>query len=69
MLGTFLHNLTFQEGADKDRDPIVAALSILSIEVLCIRLRTSQDIIGFTINGKQILLSLYADDCSIFLEC
>ena len=53
MLGTFLHNLTFQEGADKDRDPIVAALSILSIEVLCIRLRTSQDIIGFTINGKQ----------------
>ena len=49
-------------------DPIAAALFILSIEILCIKLRSSTDIRCFKIEELNILLSLYADDCSIFLE-
>ncbi len=49
-------------------DPIAAALFILAIEILCIKLRNSSEVKGFKIHDKDFLLSLYADDCSIFLE-
>ena len=49
-------------------DPIAAALFVLSIEILCIKLRSSSNVTGFKVENKEILLSLYADDCSIFLE-
>ena len=49
-------------------DPIAAALFILAIEILCIKLRNSTEVKGFKIHDKDFLLSLYADDCSIFLE-
>ena len=49
-------------------DPNAAALFLLSIEILCIKMRTDQNIKGFKLDKLEILLSLYADDCSIFLE-
>jgi hypothetical protein len=49
-------------------DPIAAALFVLSIEILCIKLRSSPSVSGYKIENREILLSLYADDCSIFLE-
>ena len=49
-------------------DPIAAALFVMSIEILCIKLRNSTNINCFKIGTHDILLSLYADDCSIFLE-
>ena len=49
-------------------DPIASPLFILAIEILCIRLRNSNEIHSFNMNGLEILLSLFADDCSIFLE-
>ena len=49
-------------------DPNAAALFVLSIEILCIKMRTDQNIKGFKLDKLEILLSLYADDCSIFLE-
>ena len=38
------------------------------IEVLCIKMRTDQNIKGYKLDTLETLLSLYADDCSIFLE-
>ena len=49
-------------------DPIAAALFVLSIEILCIKMRTDQNIKGYKLDTLETLLSLYADDCSIFLE-
>ena len=49
-------------------DPIASALFIMSIEILCIKLRNSKNVRGFKISNLEVLLSLYADDCSIFLE-
>ena len=49
-------------------DPIAAALLVLSIEILCIKMRAAQSIKGFKIGEIETLLSLYADGCSIFLE-
>ena len=40
----------------------------MAIEILCIKLRNSIEVKGFKIYDEDFLLSLYADDCSIFLE-
>ena len=48
-------------------DPIASPLFVLSIEVLCIKIRNSASIVPFTINNTSVLLSLFADDMSIFL--
>ena len=52
--------------ADKG-DPIASALFILCIEILCLKLRNSENVKGFKIENPDLLLSLYADDCNIFL--
>merc|ERR1712015_64658 len=49
-------------------DPVSSLLFILAIEIMCIRIRTSTQIKGFKIKNFRALLSLYADDCSIFLS-
>lgn len=49
-------------------DPIASCLFILSIEILCIKLRSSREVQGFKIDTLEVLLSMYADDCSIFLN-
>ena len=49
-------------------DPIAALLFIISIEILAIRLRNHSGIKGFKIGNLETLLSLYADDLSVFLE-
>ena len=49
-------------------DPIASLLFILSIEVLCIKLRSTERVRGYKILEIETLLSLYADDCTIFLE-
>ena len=49
-------------------DPIASALFVLCIEILCLKLRNSENVKGFKIGNLELLLSLYADDCSIFLE-
>ena len=41
---------------------------VLAIEILCIRLRSAREITNFDMNDINILLSLFADDCSIFLK-
>ena len=52
----------------KQGDPVSPLIFILAIEILCIRLRTDQKLKGYKIDTLEIFLSLYADDCSIFLE-
>ena len=49
-------------------DPIASPLFVLAIEVLCIKLRNSEKVIGFRLLTFSVLLSLFADDCSIFLK-
>ena len=49
-------------------DPCASLLFICAIEILCIKLRASKKVKGFKIGSLSFLLSLYADDCSIFLE-
>ena len=49
-------------------DPIAPILFLLAIEILCIKLRNSSNIKGFQIEDLEFLLSLYADDCTIYLE-
>ena len=48
-------------------DPIASPLFLLSIEILCIKLRSSKSIEWFTMGNVKVLLSLYADDVSIFI--
>ena len=49
-------------------DPIASSIFILCIEILAIKLRTSEQVEPFKIGTVDILLSLYADDMSVFLE-
>ena len=49
-------------------DPIASLLFILVVELLAIKLRNSTDIKGYKIDNIIALLSLYADDATIFLE-
>ena len=48
-------------------DPIASALFILCIEILYI-LRKSESVKGINIGSIEVLLSLYADNCCIFLK-
>ncbi len=48
-------------------DPIASALFILCIEILCI-LCKSESVKGINIGSIEVLLSLYADNCCIFLK-
>ena len=49
-------------------DPIASLLFIMVVELLAIKLRNSTDIKGYKIDSMIALLSLYADDATIFLE-
>ena len=49
-------------------DPIASPLFVLAIEVLCIKIRNSTLVRPYRIDNTDILLSLFADDMSIFLE-
>ena len=49
-------------------DPLAAPLFLLAIEILCIKLRSSNIINKFDMGIFKVLLSLYADDVSIFLR-
>ena len=49
-------------------DSIASLLFIIAIEVLCIKLRNKGAIAGYKIRNFRAFLSLYADDCSIFLS-
>ena len=48
-------------------DPVASPLFLISIEILCIKLRSSNKLTWFTLGNIKILLSLYADDVTIFL--
>merc|ERR1712015_307792 len=48
-------------------DPIASLLFIIAIEILCLKLRNEKGIEGFKIANFRALLSLYADNCTIFL--
>ena len=49
-------------------DPIASPLFVLSIEVLCIKIRNARSVMPFKINNTSVLMSLFADDMSIFLK-
>ena len=53
---------------DVDKGTLADVLFVMTFEILCIKLRNSNNIYSFKIGIQNILLSLYADDCSIFLE-
>ena len=46
---------------------MASPLFLIVIEILCTKLRASRKIEWFTVGNKKVLLSLYADDVSIFL--
>ena len=48
-------------------DPVASPLFLIAIEILCIKLRHSNKITWFKAGNVRVLLSLYADDVSIFL--
>ena len=49
-------------------DPMSPYLFILCIEILACRIRADDNIKGFAVWDFVTKLSLYADDCSIFLD-
>ena len=49
-------------------DPIASLIFVIAIEIFCIKLRSSKTIKSYKINDIDILLSLYADDITIFLQ-
>ena len=49
-------------------DPIASLIFVIAIEIFCIKLRSSKIIKAYKINDLDILLSLYADDITIFLQ-
>ena len=49
-------------------DPIASPLFVIAIEILCIKIRNSPEVTGYKINAFEVILSLFADDCSIFLK-
>ena len=48
-------------------DPVASPLFLISIEILCIKLRATKKIEWFRTGNIRVLLSLYADDVTIFL--
>ncbi len=48
-------------------DPIASVLFILCIEILAIKIRNS-GVRGFNLGTVEVLISLYADDCTMYLE-
>ena len=48
-------------------DPVASPLFLISIEILCIKLRSSNKLEWFNIDNLKVLLSLYADDMTIFM--
>ena len=48
-------------------DPVASPLFLIAIEIMCIKMRASSRINWFTVGNIKVLLSLYADDVSIFL--
>ena len=48
-------------------DPVASPLFLITVEILCIKLRTFSKIEWFTAGNIKVLLSLYADDMTIFL--
>ena len=49
-------------------DPIASPIFVMAIEILCIKIRNSPTIRPYRIENLSVLLSLFADDMSIFLE-
>ena len=49
-------------------DPLSPVIFIMAIEILCIKLRQDKKLKGFSIENLEMMLSLYADDCTIYLE-
>ena len=49
-------------------DQIASPLFVLAIEILCINFRNATNIEPYTLNRISVLLSLFADDMSIFLK-
>ena len=62
---TMLENFSALRRA-RQGDPIAIPLFVLAIEVLCINFRNSPTIEPHTLNRNSVLLSLFADDMSIF---
>ena len=46
-------------------DPLSPYIFILAIELLAIKIRSDNEILGFRINNKEIKLALYADDITV----
>ena len=68
LAGNLTKLLKVLQGA-RQGDPIASPLFVLAIEILCINFRNSQSIEQYTLNRISVLLSLFADDMSIFLKC
>ena len=49
-------------------DPLSGSLFVIAVELLANSLRTNKNINGISVSNKQILLTRYADDTTIFVE-
>ena len=48
--------------------PLSALLFVITVEILAIEIRTNKNVRGIVLNGKEIKISLLADDTTLFLK-
>ena len=67
MAGNLTQMFAVLRGA-RQGDPIASPLFVLAIEILCVKIRNSTLVKPYKIDDTEILMSLFADDMSIFLQ-
>jgi len=49
-------------------DPLSVYLCIITLELLLVKIRSDKDIKGITVENKEIILAVFADDLTTFLQ-
>ena len=68
-LNGFSSNFFTVKRGCRQGDPISAYIFILCAEILNIKLKNNKNIKGIHINNKEYIISQFADDTTLFLDC